>query len=204
MRVSREKAAICGILLSQVFCGQVLANGDINDPCYQNVVDTENSNFGEGEWKYKFTSSSGENVILEEGERHTFLIINGGISSEKIVMENGRAYIGIDGICRELNLSQIETKDMITIENHRNRIILDKKSLLFRKGEENLGIKGRVIDNKIFVPIRDFSEIFQADVTYSRTGMMPLLNPLVNIDNREKGIAKEQALQTAELSEQKL
>ena len=49
MRVSREKAAICGILLSQVFCGQVLANGDINDPCYQNVVDTENSNFGEGE-----------------------------------------------------------------------------------------------------------------------------------------------------------
>lgn len=198
MGASGKRAAIFAILLSQTFRIQALAGENTCIPCYQTTVDTENSNFEEGVWKYKFTSSSGENVILEEGKKHTFLVINGGISSEKIVIEDGRAYIGLDGICRQLGLSKRETEDAITIENNINRIILDKKSLLLRKGNENLGIKGKVVDNEIFVPIRDFSEMFLAAVTYSKAGMMPLFNPLVNIDNREKGIAKEQALQIAE------
>lgn len=196
MRASEKKAAVCGILFSQIFCCPVLASEITNGPCYQNIVDTENSNFEEGEWKYKFTSSSGENVILAEGEKHTFLVINGGISSEKIVIENGRAYIGIDGICRELNLSKEETEDAITVGNSLNRVILDKRSLLFKKGNKSLGIKGRSIDNEIYVPVREFSEMFHAAVTYNMD-MMPLFNPMVNIDNREKGVFKEQALRDA-------
>ena len=192
MRAFEKRAAACGILFSQIFCCPVLASEITNGPCYQNIVDTENSNFEEGEWKYRFTSSSGGNVILAEGEKHTFLVINGGISSEKIVIENGRAYIGLDGICREFNLSKEETEDAITVENSLNRVILDKKSLLFKKGNKSLGIKGRSIDNEIYVPVREFSEMFHAAVTYS-TDMMPLFNPMVNIDNRDKGVSKEQA-----------
>lgn len=124
-----KRAAICGILFSQIFCIQALAGENTNTPCYQTTVDAENSNFEEGVWKYKFTPSSGGNVILEEGEKYTFLVINGGISSEKIVIENGRAYIGLDGICREFNLSKEETEDAVTVGNSLNRAILDKKSL---------------------------------------------------------------------------
>ncbi len=193
MRASEKKAAVYGILFSQIFCCPVLASEITNGPCYQNIVDTENSNFEEGEWKYKFTSSSGGNVILAEGEKHTFLVINGGISSEKIVIENGRAYIGLDGICREFNLSKEETEDAVTVGNSLNRAILDKKSLLLKKGNKSLGIKGRIVEDEIYVPVRDFSEMFYATVTYS-TDMMPLFNPMVNIDNREKGVSKEQAL----------
>lgn len=193
MSASGKRAAVCGILLSQIFCIQALAGENTNIPCYQTTVDTETSNFEEGVWKYKFTSSSEGNMILEEGKKHMFLVINGGISSEKIVIENGRAYIGLDVICRELNLSKEETEDAITVGNSQNRVILDKKSLLLKKGSENLGIKGRSIDNEIYVPVREFSEMFHAVVTYS-TDMMPLLNPMVNIDNREKDVSKEQAL----------
>jgi hypothetical protein len=196
MSASGKRAAICGILLSQIFCIQALAGENTNTPSYQTTVDTETSNFDEGVWKYKFTSYSGGNVILEEGKKHTFLVINGGISSEKVVIENGRAYIGLDGICGELNLSKEETKDAITVGNSQNRVILDKKSLLLKKGSENLGIKVRSIDNEIYVPVREFSEMFHAAVTYS-TDMMPLFNPVVSVDNREKGVSKEQALHSA-------
>lgn len=196
MRAPEKKAAVYGILFSQIFCCPVLASEITNGPCYQNIVDTENSNFEEGEWKYKFTSSSGGNVILAEGEKHTFLVINGGISSEKIVIENGRAYIGLDGICRELNLSKEETEDAVTVGNSLNRVILDKRSLLLKKGNESLGIKGRIVGDEICVPVREFSEMFHAAVTYN-TAMMPLFNPMVNIDNREKGVSKEQALRNA-------
>lgn len=188
-----KRAAICGILFSQIFCIQALAGENTNTPCYQTTVDAENSNFEEGVWKYKFTPSSGGNVILEEGEKYTFLVINGGISSEKIVIENGRAYIGLDGICREFNLSKEETEDAVTVGNSLNRAILDKKSLLLKKGNKSLGIKGRIVEDEIYVPVRDFSEMFYATVTYS-TDMLPLFNPMVNIDNREKGVSKEQAL----------
>ena len=123
MGASGKRAAIFAILLSQTFRIQALAGENTCIPCYQTTVDTENSNFEEGVWKYKFTSSSGENVILEEGKKHTFLVINGGISSEKIVIEDGRAYIGLDGICRQLGLSKRETEDAITIENNKNRNI---------------------------------------------------------------------------------
>lgn len=203
MSASGKKAAVCGILLSQIFCIQALADENTNIPCYQTTVDTETSNFDEGVWKYKFTSSSKGNVILEEGKKHTFLVINGGISSEKIVIENGRAYIGLDGICRELNLSKEENEDAITVENSLNRVILDKKSLLLKKSNDSLSIKGRVIDNGIYVPIREFSGLFHATVTYNKTDMMPLLNPMINVDNREKGVSKEQALRDAKQEMQK-
>lgn len=196
MKASGKRAAICGILLSQIFCIQALAGENINTPCYQTTVDAETSNFDEGMWKYKFTSYSGGNMILEEGKKHTFLVINGGVSSEKLAIENGRAYIGIDGICRECNLSKEETEDAITVGDSMNRVILDKKSLLLKKGNESLGIKGRIVGDEIYVPVREFSEMFHAAVTYS-TDMMPLFNPMVNIDNREKGVSREQALRDA-------
>lgn len=192
MKVSGKRAAVCGMLLSQIFSCQALAGDAINSPCYQTTVDIENSNFDEGAWKYKFTSS-GESVILEEGEKYTFLMINGGISSEKVVIEDGLAYMGIDGICRGLNLSKEESGDAIIVGNDRNRIILDKKTLLLKKGEESLGIKGMVMGNEVYVPVRAFSELFHAAITYDRD-IMPLYNPVVSVDNREKGVSKEQAL----------
>lgn len=195
MRRSWEKTVVCGILLSQIVCCPVLAKEHTNGPCYQNTVDTEHSNFDEGAWKYRFSSSSGADVILEEGKKHTFLMINGSISSEKMVIEKGRAYIGIEGLCRELELRKTETADAITVENDRERVTLDKKTLSFRRGNESLGTQGRMVDQEIFVPIRAFSEWFYAAVTYSEADLMPLSNPLIDIDNREKGITKEQALQ---------
>lgn len=62
-------------------------------------------------------------------------MINGGISAEKNIIENGRACIGLDGICRECNLPKEETEDAITVEDGLNCVVLDKKSLLL-KGDE--------------------------------------------------------------------
>lgn len=53
----------CGLLLSQLFCGQAWA-AEVHTPCYRNSVDTENSDFDKGDWKYKFTADSGQEAVL--------------------------------------------------------------------------------------------------------------------------------------------
>lgn len=197
MRILGKRIVAFAVLFSQVFCGQVWASEREGNLCYKNVIDTENSNFEEGVWKYRFISSFGEELILEEGRKHTFLIINGSMSSENIVIENGRSYIGIDGICSELNLSKKEEENAITIENGLDSVILDKKSLSMRRDNDKLNTKGIIVNNEIYVPIRELSELFNATVTYSEANIMPLYNPLINIDNREKVISKDQALRSA-------
>ena len=53
----------CGLLFSQLFCGQAWA-AEVHTPCYRNSVDTENSDFDKGDWKYKFTADSGQEAVL--------------------------------------------------------------------------------------------------------------------------------------------
>ena len=97
----------CGLLLSQLFCGQAWA-AEVHTPCYRNSVDTENSDFDKGEWKYRFTADSGQETVLTEGEKHTFLIINGGLSAEHIIIENGRAFMELGALCDALGLQREE------------------------------------------------------------------------------------------------
>ena len=87
----------CGLLFSQLFCGQAWA-AEVHTPCYRNSVDTENSDFDKGEWKYRFTADSGQETVLTDGEKHTFLIINGGLSAEHIIIENGRAFMELGAL----------------------------------------------------------------------------------------------------------
>ena len=197
MKLFRKKIFICGILFSQVFCTQAWAGEEVNSICYQNTIDTENSNFDEGLWKYKFEASAGENVILEEGEKHTFLIINGSISSEDIVIKNARSYIELKGICRELDLPIKEANEHIIIENGSDIVVLEKKSLMMEKNKERLDMKGMVIGDEVYVPIRGFAALFNISVSYSRSNIMPMYNPLINIESRERSISKDQALQIA-------
>ncbi len=69
-------------------------------PAIGHSVDTENSDFDKGEWKYRFTADSGQETVLTDGEKHTFLIINGGLSAEHIIIENGRAFMDAWGVVR--------------------------------------------------------------------------------------------------------
>ena len=100
----------CGLLFSQLFCGQAWA-AEVHTPCYRNSVDTENSDFDKGEWKYRFTADSGQETVLTDGEKHTFLIINGGLSAEHIIIENGRAFMELGALCDALGLQREEVKD---------------------------------------------------------------------------------------------
>ena len=68
----------CGLLFSQLFCGQAWA-AEVHTPCYLNSVDTENSDFDKGEWEYRFKADSGPETVLTEGEKHTFFIILGSL-----------------------------------------------------------------------------------------------------------------------------
>lgn len=105
-----KKDVACGLLLSQLFCGQAWA-AEVHTPCYRNSVDTENSDFDKGEWKYRFTADSGQETVLTDGEKHTFLIINGGLSAEHIIIENGRAFMELGALCDALGLQREEVKD---------------------------------------------------------------------------------------------
>ncbi len=49
MRVPKKRILACGLLVSQLFCGQAWA-AEIHTPCYRNSVDTENSDFENGAW----------------------------------------------------------------------------------------------------------------------------------------------------------
>ena len=53
----------CGLLFSQLFCGQAWA-AEVHTPSYRNSVDTENSDFDKGDWKYKFTADFGQEAVL--------------------------------------------------------------------------------------------------------------------------------------------
>lgn len=99
------------LLLSQLFCGQAWA-AEVHTPCYRNSVDTENSDFDKGEWKYRFTADSGQETVLTEGEKHTFLIINGGLSAEHIIIEKRTCLHGAGALCDALGLQREEVKDM--------------------------------------------------------------------------------------------
>ena len=160
----------CGLLLSQLFCGQAWA-AEVHTPCYRNSVDTENSDFDKGEWKYRFTADSGQETVLTEGEKHTFLIINGGLSAEHIIIENGRAFMELGALCDALGLQREEVKDMA------------------------LSGKTICVENEIYVPVRAFATQLGATVTYGMQEVMPMGNPCINLDNRAQKITKETAVQ---------
>ena len=160
----------CGLLLSQLFCGQAWA-AEVHTPCYRNSVDTENSDFDKGEWKYRFTADSGQETVLTDGEKHTFLIINGGLSAEHIIIENGRAFMELGVLCDALGLQREEVKDMA------------------------LSGKTICVENEIYVPVRAFATQLGATVTYGMQEVMPMGNPCINLDNRVQKITKEAAVQ---------
>ena len=99
-----------------------------------------------GEWKYRFIMDSWAGDQLTEGEKHTFLIINGGLSAEHIIIENGRAFMELGALCDALGLQREEVKDMA----------------LFR--QDNLR------ENEIYVPVRAFATQLGATVTYGMQG----------------------------------
>ena len=195
MKVSGKRITAFVLFFSQLFCGQALAGELPTGPCYTSDIDTEASNFDKGIWYYRCTAASGTEVLLEEGDKHTFLMINGSLSEENVILENGRAYMDLNKLCAALGLSVQETAAALTIGNGSDAITLDRQSLSAKRDNGEEVLTAMLQGNDIYVPVRAFSTLFHADVTYSRQNIMPLFCPLIDIDNREKGVSKEQALQ---------
>ena len=110
------KKIIAIIILCSQMITQVWANETMQTPCYINTIDKENSDFENGNWKYQFTASDSISLLLEEGKKHTFLMVNGKISSENVIIQNDISFVSLKGICRELNLNlqKEENKSFIT------------------------------------------------------------------------------------------
>ena len=187
------------IIAATILCSQIMtqawADEMIQTPCYINAVDTENSDFENGNWKYQFTTSDSISLLLEEGKKHTFLIVNGKISFEDVIIQNDISFISLEGICKELNLNLQKEENRSIITNGTSVFTIDNTSLAMEKGKKI--IKGKRIDNKIYVPLKEFATAFHATVSYTTKEVMPLYNPLICIDNREQKVTKEQALQIA-------
>ncbi len=64
------KKIITTVILCSQILTQVWANEVVQTPCYINIVDVENSDFENGNWKYKFTASDSTSLTLEEGQKH--------------------------------------------------------------------------------------------------------------------------------------
>ncbi|NDO47102.1 hypothetical protein [Clostridium sp. MD294] len=186
------------IIATTILCSQILtqvwANEVVQTPCYINIVDVENSDFENGNWKYKFTASDSTSLTLEEGQKHTFLIINGKISFENVVIQNDISFISLEGICKELNLQKEENKN--SIKNGLDSIVIDS-SLSVKKNNEILPTKAIYVENEIYVPLKEFVTALNGAVSYTTKEIMPLYNPLICIDTREQKVTKEQALQMA-------
>lgn len=202
MRILKKRIVVCGLLFSQVFCGQAWAN-ERNNICYQNNVDMENSDFYTGEWKYKFTSSSGFKVMLEEGKKHIFLIINGRLFAEDIIIENERAFIELKTLCSALGLHVSENKKMIIVENDSDIVTVNLETLEIMKNGVALDSKGIYANHEIYIPVRSFSVSFGASVTYSLQKIMPMGNPFINIENRDRKISREIAVNSVKEKTQK-
>lgn len=188
------KKIITAVILCSQFLTQVWAKEAVQTPCYINTVDIENSDFENGNWKYKFTASDGTSLTLEEGQKHTFLIVNGKISSENVVIQNDISFVSLKGICKELHLQKEENKN--SIKNGLDSIVIDS-SLSVKKNNEILPIKAIYIENEIYVPLKEFVTALNGTVSYTTKEIMPLYNPLICIDTREQKVTKEQALQIA-------
>ena len=170
MRVPKKRILAYGLLVSQLFCEQAWA-AEIYTPCYRNSVDTENSDFENGTWKYRFTADSGQETVLADGEKHTFLIINGGLSAEPVIIEDGRAFMELGALCDALGLQS--------------------------EAGKKTALAGRTIrvKDEIYVPVRAFSTQLGAEVTYGMQEVMPMGNPCINLDNREQKLTREAAVQ---------
>ena len=193
MDMKQFKKIITTVILCSQFLTQVWANEAVQTPCYINTVDVENSDFENGNWKYQFTASDGTSLTLKEGQKHTFLIINGKISSENVVIQNDISFVSLEGICKELHLQKEENKN--SIKNGLDTVTIEH-SLTVKKNNEILPIKAIYIKNEIYVPLKEFVTALNGTVSYTTKEVMPLYNPLICIDTREQKITKEQALQT--------
>lgn len=188
------KKIIATTILCSQFLTQVWANEAVQTPCYINIVDVENSDFENGIWKYQFAASAGTSLTLEEGQKHTFLIINGKISFENVVIQNDISFISLEGICKELNLQKEENKN--SIKNGLDTVTIEH-SLTVKKNNEILPTKAIYVENEIYVPLKEFVTALNGAVSYTTKEIMPLYNPLICIDTREQKVTKEQALQMA-------
>ena len=106
MDMKQFKKIITTVILCSQILTQVWANEVVQAPCYINTVDIVNSDFENGNWKYQFTASDGTSLTLEEGQKHTFLIVNGKLYSENVVIQNDISFVSLEGICKELNLQK--------------------------------------------------------------------------------------------------
>lgn len=193
MRILKKGIVVCGLLVSQIFSGLAWAN-EKNDICYQNTVDIENSDFDAGKWNYVFTSSSGFQVMLEEGKKHIFLIINGSLFAEDIIMENGCAFMELRALCSALGLRVSENEKRLIVENGSAIVTVDRKTLAIMKNGEALDSKGRYVNREIYIPVRGFSTALGASVTYGLQKIMPMGNPFITIENRDRTISQERAV----------
>ena len=119
-----------------------------------------------GTFKGKYTCSvdinNCEKIVINGGsfesaltdlKRTTEIIINGGLSAEHIIIENGRAFMELGALCDALGLQREEVKDMA------------------------LSGKTICVENEIYVPVRAFATQLGATVTYGMQEVMPMGNP---------------------------
>ncbi len=194
MKAKKRLFMIGGVCMLQFFVNTAWASEPITSPCYMNQIDREHSNFDEGVWKYKFLSSSGVEVILEHDISHTFFMVNGNITDDDMVLVNNRAFAEIKEFCQYFNLAIKEDADTLVITSNNDEVVIDKKALTMEKNHNQIQSKCIFVNNKIYIPIREFANLFHVNVTYQKSGIMPMMNPLINIDNRKQTVTKEQAV----------
>lgn len=171
-----KAACICSVLFSA--CpSQGLALTEelpaLPQPTYSITVDTEKSDFENGSWKYRLTTENGISLLLTEGEKPPFLLINGSISDLPVWIENGVSFVPLEGISTALPISVRQIK--------------------------NYGIQTKERDGTQYVPLRQVCAALGCDLTYTKGDLpaMPMATSWICADTREKKISKEKAMQIA-------
>ncbi|MFM1650542.1 stalk domain-containing protein [Brevibacillus sp. B_LB10_24] len=178
-----------------------------NNHSYLCTIDAERTDFENGEyWLQKITYENGATTVINEADTFTFLMINSNfIPNVDIRIENGHSLVPIRLITEELG-GQVNWDAKKSAE-----ILYQNKKMTLTAGDKHAVIDGKtvvlpvaakILENKLYVPLRPVADAFHMDVSYN-SGIMPLDNPLISIDTREKNVTREEAVQIARAAMEK-
>ena len=178
-----------------MFSSYVFGKETTSSPCYKSTVDINDENF-----VYNVTFENGDTVNLDENDlTHTFLIINGNFEELPVFIENNISYVSAKALCTKTGAKYEKTSDNSYCIEGINTILLyaDSDKISIDGQTETMPCKTKVIGKDFYIPLRYVAERSGYSVSYTKETIAPFNNPVIDINNRNNNISKEEAVRNA-------
>ena len=196
----KRKICILVGLMAAANTASVLA-AENSSPCYISSIDYSSTDFDpDANWVYNINFDSGENIAFSENDlTHTFLMINGSFENIPVEIQDGISLISASDLCVSMNASLEfnENAAIITLKDKTVKLFKDSNKAELNGTISDMPVKSKTVGDSLLVPLRYTANLLGADVMYTEKILAPFYNSVISIDDREKTISKEEALDTA-------